>query len=129
MTVFSVDLGAKRLELLRDLVPSAKIIAMLVNPTGQTAEQDVVQAAADKFGQQVRMLKVSTDRDLDAAFATMVEERVGALAVHRHSRWWLFPEPGDALHSGHAAAPRLDRALDPFDLGDHGADLRVVAIG
>ena len=81
MTVFSVDLGAKRLELLRDLVPSAKIIAMLVNPTGQTAEQDVVQAAADKLGQQVRMLKVSTDRDLDAAFATMVEERVGGLLV------------------------------------------------
>src|SRR6516225_7553404 len=81
MTVFSVDLGAKRLELLRDLVPSAKIIAMLVNPTGQTAEQDVVQAAADKLGQEVRMLKVATDRDLDAAFATMVEERVGGLLV------------------------------------------------
>jgi putative ABC transport system substrate-binding protein len=81
MTVFSVDLGAKRLELLRDLVPSAKIIAMLVNPTGQTAEQDVVQETADKLGQQVRMLKVSTDIDLDAVFATMVEERVGGLLV------------------------------------------------
>ena len=54
---------------------------MLVNPTGQTAEQDVVQAAADKFGQKVRMLKVSIDGDLDAAFATMVEERVGGLLV------------------------------------------------
>src|SRR6516165_12268338 len=79
MTVFSVDLGAKRLELLRDLVPSAKIVAMLLNPTGQTAEQDVVQAAADKLGQRVQMLKVSTDRDLDAAFAAM--ERVGGLLV------------------------------------------------
>jgi putative ABC transport system substrate-binding protein len=81
MTVFSVDLGAKRLELLRDLVPSARIIAMLLNPTGQTSEQDVVQAAADKLGQQVHMLKVSTNRDLDAAFVTMVEERVGGLLV------------------------------------------------
>ena len=81
MTVFSVDLGAKRLELLRDLVPSAKIVAMLLNPTGQTSEQDVVQAAADKLGQRVQMLKVSTDLDLDAAFATMVEERVGGLLV------------------------------------------------
>jgi len=81
MTVSSVDLGAKRLELLRDLVPAAKIIGMLVNPTGQTAEQDVVQAAADKLGQQVWMLKVSTDRELDAAFATAAEERIGGLLV------------------------------------------------
>ena len=81
MTVFSVDLGAKRLELLRDLVPTAKIIGMLVNPTGQTAEPDVVQATADKLGQQVRMLKVSTDRELDAAFATASGERVGGLLV------------------------------------------------
>jgi putative ABC transport system substrate-binding protein len=81
MTVFSVDLGAKRLELLRDLVPSAKIVAMLLNPTGQTSEQDVVQAAADKLGQRVQMLKVSTNRDLDAAFVAMVEERVGGLLV------------------------------------------------
>jgi putative ABC transport system substrate-binding protein len=81
MTVFSVDLGAKRLELLRDLVPTAKVIGMLVNPTGQTSEQDVVQAAADKLGQVVRMLKVSTDRDLDAVFASMVEERIGGLLV------------------------------------------------
>jgi len=81
MTVFSVDLGPKRLELLRDLVPTAKLIGMLVNPTGQTSEQDVVQAAADKLGQQVRMLKVSTDRDLDGAFASMVDERIGGLLV------------------------------------------------
>jgi len=81
MTVFSVDLGPKRLELLRDLVPTAKIIGMLVNPTGQTSEQDVVQAAADKLGQQVRMLKVSTDRDLDGAFASMIDERIGGLLV------------------------------------------------
>jgi putative ABC transport system substrate-binding protein len=81
MTVFSVDLGAKRLELLRDLVPTAKIIGMLVNPTGQTAEQDVVQATADKLGQQVRMLKVSTDRALEVAFATATEERIGGLLV------------------------------------------------
>ena len=81
MTVFSVDLGAKRLELLRDLVPAAKIIGMLVNPTGQTAEQDVVQVAADKLGQQVRILKVSTDRELEAAFATAAEDRIGGLLV------------------------------------------------
>jgi putative tryptophan/tyrosine transport system substrate-binding protein len=80
-TVFSAVLGAKRLELLRELVPTGTEVGMLVNPTGKTSEQDVVQAAADKVGQQVRMLNVSNYRELDAAFATIVKQRIGGLLV------------------------------------------------
>jgi putative ABC transport system substrate-binding protein len=81
ITVFSVMLGAKRLELLREVVPSGTVVGMLVNPTGKTSEQAVVQAAADRVGQQVRMLKVSNDRELDAVFATVAAERIGGLLV------------------------------------------------
>jgi ABC-type uncharacterized transport system substrate-binding protein len=81
ITVVSVDLGAKRLELLRELLPTAKIIGMLVNPTGRNSEREMVQATAAKLGQRLRILEVSTDRDLDAAFATIAEERIEGLLV------------------------------------------------
>jgi putative ABC transport system substrate-binding protein len=80
-TVFSQVLGAKRLELLRELVPTGTEVGLLVNPTGRNPEADVVQAAADKVGQQVRMLNVSNDREIDAAFATIVKQRIGGLLV------------------------------------------------
>jgi putative ABC transport system substrate-binding protein len=74
-------LGAKRLELLRELVPMPPLIAMLVNPAGKGTEQRVVQAAADNIGQPLRILNISNDRELDAAFATMVKQRVAGLLV------------------------------------------------
>jgi putative ABC transport system substrate-binding protein len=76
-------LGAKRLELLRQLVPKAATIAMLVNPntTETEAERSDVQAAAQGIGQQLIVLDVSSDRDIDAAFATAVQRGAGALLV------------------------------------------------
>jgi putative ABC transport system substrate-binding protein len=79
-TVFSTLLGAKRLELLHELVPTG-VLAMLVNPTTVPFERQIVQAAADQIGRQVRMLNVSTDRELDAAFATIIEQRIGGFLV------------------------------------------------
>jgi putative ABC transport system substrate-binding protein len=81
LTVFSAVMGAKRLELLRELVPTDTIVGMLVNPTGKNVEQVLVQAAADRVGQQVRMLNVSNDGELDVAFATIIKERIGGLLV------------------------------------------------
>jgi len=81
LTVFSVALGVKRLELLREMVPTGTVVGMLVNPAAKTSEQDIVQAAGDKVGQQIHVLKVSNDRELDKAFATIVEQRIGGLLV------------------------------------------------
>ena len=81
MTVLSVALGAKRLELLHEVVPESKVVAMLVNPTGKTSEKELVQTTADSLGQQIRMLEVSNDRELDAAFATIVKDHIGGLLV------------------------------------------------
>jgi ABC-type uncharacterized transport system substrate-binding protein len=76
-------LGAKRLELLRQLAPKATMIAMLVNPNSPNteAERRDVQAAAVTIGQQLLVLDVSSARDIDIAFATSVERGVGALLV------------------------------------------------
>ena len=78
--VFFAALAAKRLELLRQLVPKATTIAVLVSPDPDTeAERREVEAAAQATGQQVIVLYVSSDRDIDAAFATIIKRGAGAL--------------------------------------------------
>ena len=80
---FTSVFGAKRLELLRQLVPKATIIAVLMNPnnTDAEAERSDVQAAAQAIGQQLLIVDVSSDRDIDTAFATFVQRGAGALLV------------------------------------------------
>jgi putative tryptophan/tyrosine transport system substrate-binding protein len=70
---FAGVLGAKRLELLLQLVPKATTIAVLVNPntTETEAERRDVQAAAQAIGRQLIILDVSSDRDIELAFATL----------------------------------------------------------
>jgi putative ABC transport system substrate-binding protein len=78
---FFGELGAKRLELLRQLVPRATTIAMLVNPNSPNteAERRDVQAAAQAIGQQLLILDVGSDREIETAFATFVQRGAGAL--------------------------------------------------
>jgi putative ABC transport system substrate-binding protein len=80
---FNAVLGAKRLELLRQLVPKATTIAMLVNPNtpNTEAERRDVQAAAQAIGQQLIVVEANSERAIEAAFATFVERGAGALLV------------------------------------------------
>jgi putative tryptophan/tyrosine transport system substrate-binding protein len=101
VSFFIAVLGAKRLELLRQLVPKATTIAMLVTPSlpEALAERSDVQAAALAIGQQLVVLDASSDHDIEAAFATFIQRRAGAMLVgtsaflnsHRNgsSRWRL----------------------------------------
>jgi putative ABC transport system substrate-binding protein len=72
-------LGPKRLGLLRDLVPGAGLIAALVNPTNPNAESDAkdLLAAAQSMGMKI-VLQASSERDIDAFFATLVQRRASA---------------------------------------------------
>src|SRR5262245_59681221 len=81
--VFAEVLTPKRQELLHELVPAAPLVAMLVNPTAAQTRSELrdVQAAADRIGQQVRIFNVSSNREIDAALATIVEQRIGGLIV------------------------------------------------
>jgi putative tryptophan/tyrosine transport system substrate-binding protein len=77
------DLGAKRLELLRQLVPNATTIGVLVNPnTPETeAERRDLLAASLRVGQQLSILDVGSDRDIENAFATLVQRGAGAALI------------------------------------------------
>ena len=77
------ELGTKRLELLRQLVPSVKTIGVLVNPnTPETeAERKDLLAASFKIGQQLSILDVGTDREIENAFATLVQRGAGAALI------------------------------------------------
>ena len=74
---------AKRLELLRELVPTSALITMLVNPRNAQAEtqSQETQKAARVIGQQVLILSASTERELETVFAAVVKERASALLV------------------------------------------------
>jgi ABC-type uncharacterized transport system substrate-binding protein len=74
------ELGPKRLGLLLELVPDARRIAVLVNPNSPGDITDV-QAAAAALGRQVETLTASTNLDIDASFASLVQKRVDALLV------------------------------------------------
>jgi putative ABC transport system substrate-binding protein len=84
VATFNGLLGAKQLGLLHELVPKAATIAMLVNPNnpGTSGSQlEDVQAAALTIGQQLLILKASSESDIDAAFATLVQHRAAALMI------------------------------------------------
>ena len=81
---FNSELAAKRLELLRELVPAATRVAVLVNPANITNTESTlrdVQPAARAIGQQIQVFNASTSREIDAAFTTLVRERPDALFV------------------------------------------------
>jgi putative tryptophan/tyrosine transport system substrate-binding protein len=83
VTNLNVELGAKRLELLRELIPTATVVALLVNPTNPNAEtlSRDVQAAALTLGQQIHVLRASTGRELETAFATLGDLRANGLVI------------------------------------------------
>jgi putative ABC transport system substrate-binding protein len=83
VSFFSAVLGAKRLELLRQVVPRATIIAMLVNPNSPEteAERRDVQAAAQAIGQKLVIFDVSSERDIETAFANTAQNGAAAMLV------------------------------------------------
>ena len=81
---FAAELAAKRLELLRELVPSATRVGVLVNPANAANTEATlrdVEGAARAMGLQIRIINASTNREIDAAFAGFVHERPDALFV------------------------------------------------
>jgi putative tryptophan/tyrosine transport system substrate-binding protein len=77
-------MGAKKLGLLIETVPNATIVGLLVNPNNPNAEPDAkdVQAATNTLGRETAVFTASSERELDLAFAAMVQRQVGALIVN-----------------------------------------------
>ena len=97
------DLGAKRLELLRQLVPNDAVIGMLVNPNYPDAESQAkdVKEAARTLGQQVHVVNADSEGDLNRAFATFIELKADALLVSLDSFFLSRREQLVALAARH----------------------------
>jgi putative tryptophan/tyrosine transport system substrate-binding protein len=111
VSVLTVELMPKRLELLSEAVPLAKVIGMLVNPKNANAERTVrdVQEAARQKGVQLHILKAGAENEIDDAFAAIVHLQTGALIVGGDS---LFTNQRDhliALAARHAVPAIYDR--------------------
>jgi putative ABC transport system substrate-binding protein len=84
INIFSGELVAKRLELLREMVPAAARVAVLINPTNPTAIETGlkdVEVAARTMGLQIRALRASNSSEIDRAFDTFLQDRPDALFV------------------------------------------------
>jgi ABC-type uncharacterized transport system substrate-binding protein len=94
----------KRLELLHELVPTAKTIAYLVNPSGPNAKRQVQDAASQEHVLRVKLsiLKASSEDDFAAAFATIAQDRIGALIIGADPFFFVQRDPLVALSMRHA---------------------------
>lgn len=104
VTFISTELVPKRLELLSELVPQAKVIALLVNPHNPNTElimRDVPKAARVK-GVQLDILKASTETEIDGAFASLLQLQAGALIVGTDAFFFQRRAQLVALASRHA---------------------------
>jgi putative tryptophan/tyrosine transport system substrate-binding protein len=81
ISLLTTETEAKRLGLLSELVPSAAVIGVLINPQGAGAQSQEVQEAARAIGRQVRIANAGNDRELEVAFSTLVQQRANALLV------------------------------------------------
>jgi len=84
VTSLNIEVGPKRLELLRELIPKATTIALLVNPTSSRITESysrAMEAAASALGLKLHVLQASTDSDFDKVFADLAQSRADALAI------------------------------------------------
>jgi putative ABC transport system substrate-binding protein len=104
ISALSTELTPKRLELLSELVPQARVIALLVNPNNPTAESIIgdAQGAARAKGVQLQILKAGAESEIDAAFATLVRPQASALIVGADPFFFSRRDQLVALASRHA---------------------------
>ena len=105
MTNINTELAPKRLELLRELIPTAKLIAVLVNPTSTFIAENItkdLQSTARTLGLQLKILNASTERDFDTVFATLAQLRADALVIAPDAMFISRSEQLGALTLRHA---------------------------
>ena len=106
VVTLNVELAAKRLELLHELVPTANIIALLVNPTDPNVETTLksLRAAARELGLQLHVLRASTEREIDDAFAVLSQLKAGGVVIGPDTYFNTRSEQFGALASRHGVA-------------------------
>jgi putative ABC transport system substrate-binding protein len=102
MTMITGPLGQKRVELVRDLAPGAKVIHLLINPRSPDAVPETrdVQTAAESTGLELRVVHASTPSDLAATFADLAQQQATALIVGSDPFFWNVREQLVGLAAG-----------------------------
>jgi putative ABC transport system substrate-binding protein len=121
------ELNAKKLGLLRDLLPQVKGIAALLNPTSQNAEiqSDELQTAGRALGLQIEIVNASSELEIEVAFATFAQQSVGALVVGNDPFFVIRREQIVALAARHAIPAVYDlREYAEGGLITYGTSLR-----
>ena len=90
LTIFGPAAVTKRVELMHELVPQASVIGYLMNPNHPSGEIEMqaAETAARSLGKKMPVFKASNEPDLDATFATMVQQQIGALVVASDPFFW-----------------------------------------
>jgi putative ABC transport system substrate-binding protein len=104
-TALTGEVAPKRLELLHELVPTASVIALLINPTDRAVAEPVSrtsQAAAHTLGLDLHVLNATTERDFDAVFANLIQLRAGGLVISSGAFFAARSEQLAALAVRHA---------------------------
>jgi putative ABC transport system substrate-binding protein len=114
-TGFSNQLIAKRLDLLHQTVPNATVIGFLVNPNNPNADPDTADArtAALAHGLSLRVLGAASERDFERVFATIAQEKIGALLVGVEPFFWARRQELAALAARNAVPAAYDRNIFP----------------
>ena len=109
----NVEVTPKRLEILHELVPTAAVVAVLINPTSPTADLQLrdLQAAARALGLQFHVLHAGTERDFDTVFVTLLQLRAGGLVVASDGFFGTHGEQLAALTVRHAV-PAIHQSRD-----------------
>src|SRR5262249_3614744 len=105
VTQLNTEVTPKRLELLHELLPTATVIALLVNPTDRALAEVVLrasQAGAQTFGLGLRVLNASTESDFDGVFANVIQLRAGGLVIGSDAFFTSRAEQLGALALRHA---------------------------
>jgi len=102
LSIMVLELTPKRLELLSELVPQARVVALLVNPNNPNPWIGDVQEAARAKGVQLQILKAGAEGEIDTTFASLVEQHADALVVGDDPFFFSRREQLVALASRHA---------------------------
>jgi putative ABC transport system substrate-binding protein len=105
VTTLNLEIAPKRLELFHEVVPTATVVALLVNPTNPANTESftrAMQAAARTLGLQLRILNASTEGEINLAFATIIQEHISALVVAADPFFLSRPDQLVGLATRHA---------------------------
>jgi putative ABC transport system substrate-binding protein len=124
----SASVAGKQLGLLREVVPKAAVIGMLLNPTSPNSavQEREAQAAARDLGQQLHVFKASTEHEIDSAFATLIQYQIGALLIGANALFTGRRDQLVALAARHAM-PTLHYSRDFVEAGglmSYGTNIR-----